>query len=75
MEVGKDISVVAHDDVLAHLNSAKFNPPLTVTLSPINDSSKPLAEKMKSLLDGKPIEELQTILPVELIRRSSTQQR
>lgn len=75
LEVGKDISVVAHDDVLAHLNSAKFNPPLTVTLSPINDSSKPLAEKMKSLLDGKPIEELQTILPVELIRRSSTQQR
>ncbi|WP_217529258.1 substrate-binding domain-containing protein [Vibrio metschnikovii] len=75
LEVGKDISVIAHDDALAHLNSAKFDPPLTVTLSPINDSSRPLAEKMTSLLDGKPIEELQTLLPVELVKRSSTPQR
>ncbi|MDF2152866.1 substrate-binding domain-containing protein [Vibrio sp. CAU 1672] len=70
--IGKNVSVIAHDDVIAHLKSENFNPPLTVTRSPFNDSCKPLADKIVALIAGADAKDLQTIAPVELIVRKST---
>ena len=37
--VGRDLSIIAHDDVLPHLLAENFAPPLTVT-SPMCEMSK-----------------------------------
>lgn len=70
--IGRDLSVIAHDDVVSFLRTDNFDPPLTVTRSPYMDACKPLADMMVALLAGAEPETLQQVVPVELILRSST---
>lgn len=72
LEIGKDVSVIAHDDDFAHFETREFNPPLTVTSSPLTDSSEPIADAIIKLISGVSPSELQTISPVDLIVRQST---
>ncbi|GKR03937.1 substrate-binding domain-containing protein [Aeromonas caviae] len=72
INIGNDLSVIAHDDVIAHLKPEHFDPPLTVTRSPFIDACKPLTDKIMALLSGTDARDLQTIVPVELIVRKST---
>ncbi|WP_445399318.1 LacI family DNA-binding transcriptional regulator [Zobellella sp. An-6] len=69
--IGKELSVIAHDDVVSFLRTDHFDPPLTVTRSPFMDACRPLAEMMVALLDGADPQSLQTVVPVELIVRRS----
>ncbi|MCG6200630.1 substrate-binding domain-containing protein [Psychromonas antarctica] len=69
--IGKDLSVIAHDDVIAHLKTENFTPPLAVTRSPFTDSCKPLADTIVAILSGVEPKNLQTIAPVELVVRKS----
>ncbi|WP_028865646.1 substrate-binding domain-containing protein [Psychromonas aquimarina] len=71
ISIGKDLSVIAHDDVIAHLKTENFTPPLTVTRSPFTDSCKPLADTIVAVLSGVEPKKLQTIAPVELVVRKS----
>jgi len=70
--IGKDLSVIAHDDVVSYLRTDNFNPPLTVTRSSYMEASKHLADMIVALLAGAEPESLQQVVPVELILRSST---
>ncbi len=74
LEIGYDLSIIAHDDQVSNFDTREFHPPLTVTYAPLTDSSKPLAEIITKLIDGTPIERLQVHVPVELIVRQSTGQ-
>ncbi|PSJ47532.1 LacI family transcriptional regulator [Zobellella endophytica] len=69
--IGRELSVIAHDDVVSFLRTDHFDPPLTVTRSPFMDACRPLAEMMVALLDGADPQPLQTVASVELIVRRS----
>ncbi len=69
--IGKDLSVIAHDDVVSYLRTENFTPPLTVTRSPVMAACKPLAEIMAGLLSGADPVTLQQVVPVELVLRRS----
>lgn len=65
------VSVVAHDDELPDTRTAFFNPPLTVTYAPLENSWQPLAEILTNAVDGLPIAALQRFGDVTLIARES----
>lgn len=72
LEVGRDVSVVAHDDVLPHMRSEHFPTPLTVTRSPIRDASVHIADMISQIIAGRDAKSLQIVASVDLIVRSST---
>ena len=72
LQVGNDVSIIAHDDVLPHLRSEHFAPPLTVTRSPIRDAGTALAEMMVARMGGADPRRLQRIVSADLIVRGST---
>jgi len=72
LEVGQDVSVVAHDDVLPHMRSEHFSTPLTVTRSAIRNASVHIADLIAKLIAGADPTSLQIIEPVDLIVRNST---
>ena len=65
------VSVVAHDDELPGTHTASFNPPLTVTYAPLENSWQPLAEILTDAVDGLPISALQRYGEVTLMMRES----
>ncbi|SDG41681.1 substrate-binding domain-containing protein [Pelagibacterium luteolum] len=72
LEIGKDISIIAHDDVLPHLRAEHFSTPLTVTRAPIRDAGFALADMIHQRIDGAEPKSLQRTAPVDLIVRNST---
>lgn len=72
LSVPIDVSVVAHDDHLAHIQTAAFYPALSVTEAPLRDSWKPLAGCLADAIAGAPLADLQLVGPHRLILREST---
>jgi LacI family transcriptional regulator len=72
LQVGTDLSIIAHDDVLPHLRSEHFSPALTVTRSPIRDAGTALAEMIAARIGGADPRSLQRIVTADLIVRAST---
>ncbi|QIA65057.1 substrate-binding domain-containing protein [Vibrio astriarenae] len=72
LKIGSDLSVIAHDDGIQHFDTREFNPPLTVTHSPLTNSSEPIANTIVKLISGESPAQLQTTSPVDLIVRGST---
>jgi LacI family transcriptional regulator len=72
LQVGSDVSIIAHDDVLPHLRSEHFSPALTVTRSPIRDAGAALAEMIVARISGTDALLLQRIVKADLIVRAST---
>lgn len=70
--IGKDLSVIAHDDCVPYVRTEHFDPPLTVTRSKVMDSCQPLAEMIVALLDGADPLTLQKTVMGELVLRRST---
>ncbi|MCH4541852.1 substrate-binding domain-containing protein [Ochrobactrum sp. A-1] len=71
-EVGRDVSVIAHDDVFSYFSPTDMVPSLTTTRSSIRAAGKKIAETLvKSLTEGTPLDLAET-WPVELIVRNST---
>ena len=68
----EDISIIAHDDGYPDYQTESFNPPLTVTHSPLRDACVPLAKIMAKLEDGKLPNDLQETEKADLIVRQST---
>ncbi|WP_216332546.1 substrate-binding domain-containing protein [Rhizobium sp. X9] len=72
LEVGRDVSVIAHDDVFSYFSPTDMVPSLTTTRSSIRAAGKTIAEALvKSLTEGTPLDLAET-WPVELIVRNST---
>ncbi len=72
LDVGGDVSVIAHDDVLPHMRTEHFAVPLTVTRAPIRDASIHLAEMISKVVAGIDPKTLQITEPVDLVVRDST---
>nr|WP_246473021.1 substrate-binding domain-containing protein [Pelagibacterium limicola] len=72
LEVGRDISIIAHDDVLPHLRAENYWPPLTVTRVPIRDAGFALADMIYKRIGGADPKTLQKTADVDLIVRGST---
>lgn len=73
LEVGKDISVIAHDDDLLLLKPEHFSTPLTTTRSSIREAGRRIAERLISAVKGEEIDAPQAELwRAEFILRAST---
>ncbi|MCC5957234.1 MAG: substrate-binding domain-containing protein [Natronohydrobacter sp.] len=75
LEVGHDISVVAHDDRLPRLPAEDFTPALTVTESAISASVEPLVELLIARIAAKRTRPESRLLPVTFVERASAQRR
>lgn len=70
--IGKDISIVAHDDNLPQVRTENFVVPLTVTRAPIRDAANQLGRMISSLVAGEDPKILQHTEKTDLIVRAST---
>ena len=72
LEIGKDISLIGHDDGLPFLNAEGLVPTLTTTSSSIRNAGSRVAELLLELIE-KPESELpHELWNVDLIVRGST---
>ncbi len=72
LELGRDISMIAHDDVFPFLNPDRMVPPISTTRSPIRDAGTRVAELVLDLVGGRRPEDVHELWPVELVVRGST---
>ena len=72
MELGKDVSMIAHDDVFPYLNADTMVPSMSTTRSSIRAAGTRVGELLSQLLAGKPPAEIGELWPVDLVLRQST---
>ena len=72
LELGKDVSIIAHDDGFPFLNADRMVPPMSTTRSPIRAAGTRVAEFAIDLLTGRPPGTIQELWPVDLVIRGST---
>ncbi|WEX74258.1 substrate-binding domain-containing protein [Sinorhizobium numidicum] len=70
--VGRDVSVIAHDDVFPYLTAENMGPSLSATRSSMRAAGARSADLVLQLLSGRPATEIHELWPVELILREST---
>lgn len=70
--IGKDISIISHDDELSSMKTENFSVPLTVTRSPISNAAVELATMLRDIVAGRTTKPVQREVPVDLIVRGST---
>lgn len=71
LQIGRDISIVSHDDALPAVHAATFHPALTATYAPLANSWLPIAELLLARLDGESPQSLQIIGEMSFIPRDS----
>lgn len=71
LEPGRDVSMIAHDDVFPYLSAETMVPALTTTRSSIRSAGWRVAELVVEMLGGRPAESIQELWPVELVLRQS----
>jgi LacI family transcriptional regulator len=72
LELGKDVSMIAHDDVFPYLNADNMVPQMSTTRSSIRAAGDRIADLVLQMLAGKPVEDIHELWPVELVLRQST---
>ena len=70
--LGKDVSMIAHDDVFPYLNADNMAPSMSTTRSSIRAAGNRVAELILHVLAGKPAADIHELWPVELVLREST---
>lgn len=70
--LGRDVSMIAHDDVFPYLNADNMVPSMSTTRSSIRAAGTRVAELLTQLLAGKPASEIHELWPVDLVLREST---
>lgn len=71
LTIGRDISVIAHDDVISFLSADNMVPSLTATRSSMRAAGKRCADMLMDILDGKSPSDVHELWPVELILRET----
>lgn len=69
--IGKDISVIAHDDVISFLSADNMVPSLTATRSSMRAAGKRCADLLMDILDGAVPKDVNELWPVELVLRET----
>jgi len=72
LQLGKDVSLIAHDDVFAYLNADNMVPAITTTRSSMRAAGFRIAELILQLVAGAPAAGIHEEWPVELVARAST---
>lgn len=72
LELGRDISMIAHDDVFPYLNADKMVPTLTTTRSSIRAAGARIAALLIEMLGGRDPATIHEEWPVQLIVGKST---
>ena len=72
LAIGRDLSVVSHDDAPPHIRAEDFRPPLTVTEAPLTDACAPLAAMIARRVAEPDAPAEGVTAPVRLIARDST---
>ena len=72
LELGSDVSMIAHDDVFPFLNADRMVPTMSTTRSSIRAAGTRVAELAIELLAGRPAETIHELWPVDLVIRGST---
>ena len=72
LELGKDVSMIAHDDVFPYLNADNMVPSMSTTRSSIRAAGFRVGELVLQMLAGKSIETIHELWPVELVLRESS---
>ncbi|MCX5495903.1 substrate-binding domain-containing protein [Kaistia dalseonensis] len=73
LELGRDVSMIAHDDVFPFLNPDVMVPTMSTTRSSIRAAGKRVGELLMELLvEGRAPETIHELWPVELVVRGST---
>ncbi|GLQ55709.1 transcriptional regulator [Devosia nitrariae] len=71
-ELGKDVSIIAHDDVFPYLNADNMYPTMSTTRSSIRAAGVRIGELILQLFEGKPAGLIHEIWPVDLVLRQSS---
>lgn len=71
LTVGRDLSVVAHDDGVRGCSATDLTPALTATSTPIRSGGEALAQMLIDLVEGTIEAPASRILPFDLILRQS----
>lgn len=71
LRVGRDVSVVAHDDGVRGCNPVDLVPPLTTALTSSRDAGELLAASLIDLIEGKVAGPVRHPLPFDVILRDS----
>ncbi len=72
LEIGRDLSLIAHDDRLHEFRAESFDPPLTATQSSIGDAGGRVVELLINSLRDPDAPPPQEVWPVDLVVRAST---
>ncbi len=72
LELGRDVSMIAHDDVFPYLNADNMVPSMSTTRSSIRAAGTRVGELLLQLLAGKRPEDIHELWPVEMVLRQST---
>jgi LacI family transcriptional regulator len=72
LTLGKDVSMISHDDVFPFLNADRMVPTMSTTRSSIRAAGLRVAELTVELLGGREPESIHELWPVDLIVRGST---
>ena len=72
LELGKDVSLIAHDDDFPFLHADRMVPPMSTTRSSIREAGTRVAEIAIDLLAGRSPESVSELWEVDLIIRGST---
>lgn len=70
--IGRDISIIAHDDVFPYLTAENMVPPLSTTRSSIRAAGTRIAGLLLQMLAGREAADIQELWPVELILRETS---
>lgn len=70
--LGRDVSMIAHDDVFPYLNADNMVPSMSTTRSSIRAAGTRVAELLTQMLAGKPAHEIHELWPVDIVLREST---
>ncbi len=70
--LGKDVSMIAHDDVFPFLNADNMVPSMSTTRSSMRAAGFRIGELVQQLLGGKPAASIHELWPVELVLRESS---
>ncbi|MBO9196359.1 substrate-binding domain-containing protein [Rhizobium sp. 16-449-1b] len=72
LQVGREVSVIAHDDVFPYLTADNMAPSLSATRSSMRAAGTRCADLVLQLVSGRSPLEIHELWPVELILREST---
>ena len=70
--MGKDISVVPHDDMLSYLPNGGAEPVFTATRSAVSEAGERLAEMLIAEINGDEDQPSEVLLEAELVIGRST---